>query len=127
MTTKRAKKTALIGESILFTVDDPVFINRIDPNLSHNFVDVVSLDGAGNPVTPAAGDYMIYVKTNADGGFKALTDGGSLNAALTGGDSMADGLPVGASFGQNPIEIKVVPVGVDVALAYRVLIIQNLT
>ena len=128
MTVKRATKEALIGSSIIFTTTDAEFIERVHPNTAHNFVDVVSLDGlGGNPVIPTAGDYLITVKTNDRGGFKAIQDNGTLSAALTGGSALADGVAEGASFDQSPLEIKVTPIGVDVAAAFAVYITQNLT
>ncbi len=127
MTTKRKTKQALVGAEVLFTSDDVEAITRIDPNLVRNFVDIISLDGLdGSPVTPSSGDYNIFVKTDAEGGFKSLSDNGTLSALLTGGNTLADGVEEGASFAANPLEIKVVPATIAGAVAYRVTITQNL-
>jgi len=112
---------------MLLTQDDPVVAQRITANLPHNFVDIVSLDDGGAPVTPGGGNYEIYVKTTKEGGFKALTDNGTIPAANTGGDTLADGVAIGASFLGNPLVIKVVPVGVTGAVSYKVHVIQNAT
>jgi hypothetical protein len=117
---------ALIGATITFNADNGA--NAITPTLVHNFVDVVSLDGLdGSPVTPTAGTYEITVQDMNDGGFKSITDNGSLDATKTGGTGLADGVQIGASFLGNPVAIKIVPTGVDVAVAYRVSIKQNVS
>jgi hypothetical protein len=117
---------ALIGATITFNADNGA--NAITPTLVHNFVDVVSLDGLdGSPVTPTAGTYEITVQDMNDGGFKSITDNGSLDATKTGGTGLADGVQIGASFLSNPVAIKIVPTGVDVAVAYRVSIKQNVS
>ena len=122
------KKQALIGVEIILTSDVGGEIHRINPNITHNFIDIISLDGlGGNPVIPTTGTYEIFVSTTKGGGFKSLTDNGSLSAALTGGSALADGVAQGASFEANPYSIKIVPTGVDVAIAYEVHVRQNLT
>lgn len=126
---KTAKKQALIGSEILFiTVNTDPLPEIIDPNLVHNFVDITSLDGlGGDPVTPSSGDFNIFVETVPNGGFHALSDNGTISAALTGGSSIVDGTPIRASFAANPNRIKIVPVAVVGAVAYRVSVTQNLT
>jgi len=118
------KKKELIAATIIFVQTDTE-TERIDPNSPNNFIDVISLDGLnGVPVIPTAGTYEIHVKTDDNGGFKAISDNGSLAATKTGGSALADGIAEGASFTGLPIEIKIVPTGLDVAIAYRVLIKQ---
>jgi len=125
MTVRRIQKEALIAATITFTQSDEP-IQKIDANSPNNFIDVISLDGlAGSPVTPAVGTFEIFVKTDVDGGFKAIADNGSLAAGKTGGSGLADGIAEGASFTGLPLEIKIVPTGTDVAVAYRVAIKQT--
>ena len=125
MTVRRVEKEALIASTIIFdqTGSDH---EQIDPNSPNNFIDVISLDGlGGSPVIPGAGTYEIHVKTDENGGFKAISDNGSLAGGKTGGSALADGIAEGASFTGLPIAIKIVPAGITVAAAYRVLIKQT--
>ncbi len=125
MTVHRVEKEALIASTITFTQADSQ-TELIDPNSPNNFIDVISLDGlGGSPVIPTAGTFEIFLKTDEDGGFKAIADNGSLAAGKTGGSALADGIAEGASFTAMPLEIKIVPTGTDVAVAYRVLIKQT--
>jgi len=125
MTVRRVQKEALIAATITFDQSD-IENDRIDPNSPNNFVDVISLDGLGGvPVIPTTGTYEIHVKTDENGGFKALADNGSLPAAKTGGSALADGFAEGSSFTGLPLEIKIVPTATDVAVAYRVTIRQT--
>lgn len=125
MTVRRVQKEALVGTTILFNQTDAEN-EKIDPSSPNNFVDVISLTAlGGSPVIPGAGTYEIHVKTDVDGGFKAISDNGSLAASKTGGSALADGIAEGASFTGLPIEIKIVPTGITVAIAYRVLIKQT--
>jgi len=124
MTVRRVEKEALIAATITFDQDD-VQSQKIDPNSANNFVDVISLDGLdGSPVIPTTGTFEIHVKTDKDGGFKAISDNGSLAAGKTGGSALTDGISEGASFTGLPLEIKIVPTATDVAVAYRVIIKQ---
>jgi hypothetical protein len=125
MTVRRVQKEALIAATITF--DQTGSENeRIDPSSPNNFIDVISLTAlGGNPVTPGAGTYEIHVKTDVDGGFKAIADNGSLAGSKTGGSASADGVVEGASFTGLPIAVKIVPTGITVAVAYRVLIKQT--
>lgn len=125
MTVRRVQKEALIAATITFdqTGSDH---EQIDPNSPNNFIDVISLDGlGGSPVIPTTGTFEIHVKTDENGGFKAISDNGSLAATKTGGSALADGIAEGASFTGLPIAIKIVPAATDVAVAYRVLIKQT--
>jgi len=122
------EKEALIGATITFDADTDSEHQKVRPELPHVFVDVISLDALdGSPVIPTAGTYEIFFKDAKDGGFKTIADNGSLAAGKTGGSGLADGVAEGASFSGNPLGIKVVPTGVDVAVAYRVSIRQNLS
>lgn len=124
MTAKRVDKEALIAETITFTPETSD--DKLDPNLINNYIDVISLDGlGGSVVTPTAGTYEITYKTDENGGFKSITDNGSLAATKTGGSGLADGVAEGASFVGLPIAIKIVPTSTDVAVAYRVFIKQS--
>lgn len=124
MTVRRVEKEALIAATITFDQSD-IENERIDPNSPNNFVDVISLDAlGGSPVIPTTGTYEIHVKTDVDGGFKSISDNGSLAATKTGGSALADGIAEGASFTELPLEIKIVPTSTDVAVAYRVTIKQ---
>ena len=125
MTVRRVEKEALIAATITFTQAD-IQSQLIHPSSPNNFIDVIALDAlGGSPVIPTAGTFTISVKTDVDGGFKAVADNGTLAATKTGGSALADGIAEGASFTGLPIEIKVIPSGVDVAVAYRVLIKQT--
>lgn len=125
MTVRRVEKEALIAATITFDQTDSVD-ERIDPSSPNNFIDVISLDGLGGvPVIPTTGSYEIHVKTDENGGFKAISDNGSLAATKTGGSALADGIAEGSSFTGLPIAIKIVPTSTDVAVAYRVLIKQT--
>ena len=127
MTIRRAIKNNLIDDVTVFSNKSAITDGQIMMHFPHNFVDIVSLDSiSGEPTTPSAGTYSVYVKTVDRGGFKSLKDG-ELDAKLTGGDSLADGLQLGVDFSANPIEIKVVPSGVIGAAAYKVVVTQNLT
>jgi len=127
MTVRRVKKEALIAATVTFTQSD-IETEKIDPNSPNNFVDVISLDAlGGSPVIPGAGTYEIHVKTDEDGGFKAISDNGSLAGGKTGGSALVDGVAEGASFTGLPLEIKIVPTGITVAAAYRVSIKQTST
>ena len=122
------EKEALIGATITFDADADSEHQKVRPELPHVFVDVISLDGVGgSPVTPTVGTYNIFYRDTKNGGFKTIADNGALDATKTGGSGLADGLAIGASFSGNPLGIKVVPAGVDVAAAYRVSIRQNLS
>ena len=125
MTVRRIQKEALIAATITFTQAD-IQSQLIDPSSPNNFIDIIALDGlVGSPVIPTAGTFTILVKTDVDGGFKAIADNGTLAATKTGGSALADGIAEGASFTGLPIEVKIIPSGVDVAVAYRVLIKQT--
>ena len=123
----RKTKQALIGESIIFDALTDSGPNVLDVEGVSNFIDIVSLDTlGGSPVIPTFGSYKIYVKTSPQGGFKILSHNGSLKAEKTGGSALADGLAEGADFSGTPLAIKVVPIDVNVAVAYRVDIAQIL-
>jgi len=125
MTVRRVEKEALIAATITFDQSDAQS-QKIDPNSPNNFIDVISLDGlGGDPVIPTTGTFEIHVKTDENGGFKAIADNGSLAAGKTGGSALVDGIAEGASFTGLPLEIKIVPTTTDVAVAYRVLIKQT--
>lgn len=125
---KRFTKEALIGVTTIFDGQNDPRHERIEAGLAHVFIDIVSLDGVGGaPVTPGAGTYEITFQDTEGGGFKTITDNGSLDATRTGGSVAADGVQLGASFSGNPLKIKIIPTGVTVAAAYKVQIKQNLT
>ncbi len=130
MTIKRIKKeqtlTAGAGTLTLTSDNAEPGIERLDPNKLNNFLYVISLDGPdGDPVIPTAGTYTIYVQAVPDGPWMAIADGGTLDATLTGGDAMADGVGVRASFEGGPIGVKVIADSVDVATEFRVHLIQS--
>ena len=127
MTTRTISKESIVSVNTLFTVDDPIKTDQLAPNLVHNFVHIVSLDGLGDPVTPASGSYSIFVKPSKDNGFQSITDNGTIDATLTGGNSSADGVAISASYSSNSHEVKVVPDSIVGAVSYRVTIRQNLT
>ncbi len=125
MVANRTAKEALIGATITFVARTDPGVNALDADATRNFIDVVSLSAlGGTPVIPTLGDYLIYAQTSPNGGFKALADNGTLDAAKTGGSALADGLAEGASFAGAPLAIKIVPTSVNVAVAYRVDITQ---
>lgn len=119
MITKSITKQALIGATLIVPANELASVH-IDA-----FVDVISLSGlGGTPVIPSVGTYEIYVQSDLKGGFKSISDNGSLAAGKTGGSALADGLAEGASFRSQISAIKIVPTGVDVAVAYEVIIRQ---
>jgi hypothetical protein len=121
-------KQALIGVEIVFSSESTIEHERVDSNYPHNFISITSLSAIeGVHATPTAGVYNIYVKTSKSSGYESILDNGEVDARLTGGDGLADGESISASFDGNPYAVKVVPVGVDVALAYEVNITQNVT
>ena len=126
MAVKRVSKEALIGETILFVTSDKESEHEsISPSFMSNQIDIISLDAVGGgPVIPTAGTFNIFARTDVDGGFKLVTTNGSMNAILTGGSLLPDGVALGSSFMGLPLEIKIVPTDVNVATAYRVSIKQ---
>ena len=127
MSINTTEKENLVTINTLFSYQDESVKDRIKIGLAHTFIDIVSLDAEGLPVTPSAGTYSVYVKTTEMGGFKSVTDNGTINANLTGGSTLGDGVEIGASFSGNPLEIKVVPDSIVGAVSYKVSINQNLT
>lgn len=126
MAVKRVSKEALIGATILFNAETDIESESISPNYAYNIIDIISLDGLkGSPVTPTAGTFEIFVRTDIGGGFKRLCERSSFQAKLSGGSSMADGMAVDAKFIGYPLEFKIAPTGVNVAVAYRVSIKQS--
>lgn len=126
MAVKRVSKEALIGATLLFNAETDIESESISPNYAYNIIDIISLDGLkGSPVTPTAGTFEIFVRTDIDGGFKRLCERTSFISKFTGGSSMADGMAVDAKFIGYPLEFKIVPTGVNVAVAYRVSIKQS--
>lgn len=124
MTMKRVCKEAAIGVTILFTQSDET-IDRVEHSFAMNHIDIISLDVSGDPVTPTTGSFDIFVRTDVDGGFKRITERSNFNAKLTGGSGLADGVAVDAKFVGFPLEFKIVPNAVDVAISYRVDIKQS--
>lgn len=125
MSVNRVQKEALIGATITFDAEADTTPDVINPSSPSNFVDVISLDGLdGAPVIPTVGTYEIHVQTDVDGGFKSIADNGSLAAGKTGGSALVDGIAEGGSFTGLPLKIKIVPTGVDVAVAYRAIVKQ---
>lgn len=126
MPMKRVSKEALIGQTIIFDHQTDDETDKIIHSHAMNHIDIISLDGLnGSPVIPTVGTFSIYVKTDEDGGFKSVPDNGLLSATKTGGSLLADGVAVGSNFVGFPLAIKIVPNGVDVAVAYRVSIKQS--
>lgn len=125
MSVKRVKKEALATETIIFVNSDKENeFESISPSFAYNFIDIVSLDGiAGDPCAAGQGQYQVFVKTDLDGGFKTIAGGNIIKAIDTGGDTLADGETQGLVFIGTPLEIKIVPSGVDCA-AYKVHITQ---
>lgn len=125
MATKRIEKDALVAAAITFNqaggaTDGP------DPALPNVTVDVITLDAEGGSVDPAtAGTFTVWYKTDANGGFKTPSTNPVIDFGEAAGSSGADGAALGASFTALPLEIKVVPLGVVGAAAYRVLVKQH--
>lgn len=125
MTTKRIEKEALVAETITFdqsggATDGP---NPSFPNVTVDVIGLTALGGA--PVVPGAGTFAIFYKTDVDGGFKAATTNPTLTAAQSGGSAGADGAADSSKFTDLPLEIKIVPAGITIAVAYRVLVKQT--
>jgi hypothetical protein len=117
--------TATNGEVIFYSDDTDDRVDRLDPSFTSNFIEIVSRDGGGAPVNPTVGTYDVYAQLVPDGNFRALADGGTIQADTTGGSALADGLGTSSSFVGNPIAIKIVATGVDVATQATVTISQN--
>lgn len=126
---KEVALAAGAGE-IIFDQDD-LEIDRISPNLPHNFFDIISLasltgdDSAPTPALPTAGSYTTVVETSENGGYKAISDGGTIAANKTGGTAQSTDDNLGGSFSGNPQRIKITAAGLDVAVAFRVVVRQN--
>lgn len=102
--------------------------DKLVANIPHNFLDFVSLDGAGgDPVVPGAGTYTIFIERVPNGGFQSISDGGTIDATKTGGPATTDGTVLGGSFGSPINRIKMVAAGVTVATHVRMTIQQQLT
>lgn len=126
MSVKRVKKEALIGETILFVNSDKDDeFESISPNYAYNLIDIISLDVSGNAVLPTSGSFDIYAKTDVDGGFKRVSAHSNYPANKTGGSTLADGVSIDATFIGFPLELKIVPNSVDIAVSYRVNIKQS--
>jgi len=126
MSMHRATKESLIGDVLLFNNEIEPPAETIKDSFAMNHIDIISLDGFdGNPVTPTTGRYEIYARTDIGGGFKLLFEHGLVDAKKTGGSSLPDGVAIDSRFVGFPLAFKIVPVGVDVALAYRVAIKQS--
>lgn len=123
---KKTTKISPIATTTIFSVNDSNGPDRILAELIQNQVFITSLHSIDFPipVIPTAGSFSIFVKTTPNGGFHSISDNGVIAAANTGGLLMADGLEKSASFNGSPLEIKIVPSGVDVALAYEVTVMQ---
>ena len=95
---------------------------------AHNIIDIICLDGPdGDPVSPTAGMFTVFVERVANGGFHSISDGGVILAPETGGTTVADGSVTGASYSSNSNRVKIVAIDVDVATHVQVTITQNLT
>lgn len=126
MTTNTVSITDDVGRTILFTADDQDITNRIDPNLVHNFIDIVTLN-AGIQTPGTAGEFVCTFRPSDGSGFQAITDNGTIQAITTGGTGQADGISTPASFASNPHQIKIIPSGVLGVTDYTVTVRQNLT
>jgi len=121
---RRILKTAILPGEMLFLESDPEVV-RVRPDFARTYLDIVTTDASGAPVTPSTGTYTVYAKTaDDDMGFQTLQDQGTVQAITTGGSSMPDGQGVQSSFSGNPVAVKVVPSGVDVGVGYKVVITQ---
>lgn len=121
---KELELSAGAGE-LIFTVGTGP--DKLVANIPHNFFDLVSLDGAdGSPVEPGAGTYTTYIERVPNGGFQALSDGGTIDATKTGGTTTADGAVLGGSFGSPINRIKMVAAGITTATHVRMTIQQQL-
>ncbi len=118
-----ADKEDLVTEAINFIVGDVALPDRLIQNLAFTWINIVSLDGSNNPITPTAGFYEIYVRTNKDTGFENVDIG--QHAIFTGGSSLADGVEKASFYGAIFEEIKIVPVGIVGAVSYKVYIRQS--
>jgi len=125
MSVKRVKKEALITQTIFFKAESENEFESISPSFGYNLIDIIALDIAGDPVTPTSGSFDIFVRTDIDGGFKRITERSNYPVSLTGGSGLADGVALEAKFVGFPLEFKIVPNNVDVAVSYRVNIKQS--
>lgn len=124
MATKRIDKTDVIANDITFTQADSE-VDSPSPSFINNFVEVVSLDGSGDPIVPSAGTYDVFYKTESNGGFYTPATNPSLTAAQTGGSASTDGLVVATEFRDLPKEIKVEPNGITGVVSYTVFVRQT--
>lgn len=121
MSLKSFNKEAAVAATIIFNQsgdgrDQP------SPAFSITYIDVIALNGlAGSPVIPGAGTFVVWVKTDVDGGWKTV---GTIAAAEAAGSAGADGAAVGKSFTGSVLELKIVPAGITTATHYRASIKQ---
>lgn len=127
MTTNTVSITDDVARTIIFTTNDSEITRRINPNLVHNFIDIVTLNITGQQTPASAGEFIITFRSSSGSGFQTISDNGTIQANTTGGTGQADGISVSASFASNPHEIKIVPNGVLGVSDYTVTIRQNLT
>lgn len=117
--------TIASGEIIIDNLQETERTDRLIADFVKNFVEIVSLDGAGDPIEPTAGDYEVYAQLVRQGNYRSLEDGGTIDATTTGGEATADGAGTSSSFIGNPVAIKVVAVDVVGAVSARVTVSQN--
>ncbi len=122
-----SKDVALVATNgeIIFDQSDEA-IDKVWPQLRNNQFDIISLDGVdGSPALPTTGDYVTLVETSPNGGFKNVTAGGSIAAEKTGGTAQAANINLSGAHTGNINRLKITATGIDVAVAFRVIIRQN--
>ena len=120
------KEFEIAAGDMIFNYKTDIDAEQISPNLLLTFVEFVSLDGPdGDPVAPDAGTYTTTVQQVPDGNHRSISDGGVIDAALTGGSASPDGTDCSASFSGHPHEIKIVPAGVTIATHVRITVTQT--
>lgn len=120
-----ASKTALINEVAVLTIQNSNLTESLSSSLSFNWINIVSLDSAGDPVVPLSGEYLVYIRTSDNTGYERVNR--PIPAIKTGGSLMSDGNELGVFYGALLQRIKVVPVNVVGVDSYEVHVRQSKT
>ncbi len=101
-------------------------VNYIDASKIHCFVEIVSLDINGDPITPVTGSYTIRYKLSEFGGWQLA---GTIPAGETGGTSLGTDLATVTAFQASTYELDITPNSIDTGsvIQYNVTLIQSNT
>jgi len=101
-------------------------VKYIDLSKVHCFVEIVSLDVNGDPITPIAGSYTIRYKLSEFGGWQLA---GTVPAGETGGSSLGTDLATVTAFQASAYELDITPDSIDTGsvIEFNVTLIQSNT